>query len=213
MPNSMNIAIVALLLAVTLGCEAAGETDAETGATSDWAGAETGQTAEDTSRARIYDFEMTGIGGWPVALSQYRGDVLLIVNVASRCGFTKQYAGLQDLHEEYGGRGLVVLGFPANNFGNQEPGTDEEILTFCRTNYGVTFPVFSKISVKGEDKHPLYEYLTEEVENESLRGDIGWNFTKILVGRDGRAIARFEPKVAPESPELRAAIEQALGAG
>jgi glutathione peroxidase len=138
-------------------------------------------------------------------LAQYKGNVLLLVNVASKCGYTPQYAGLQSLHEKYKDRGLVVIGVPANNFGAQEPGTDTEIKTFCARTYNVTFPMMGKVSVKGEDKTPLYQYLTE-----TRGGEVRWNFTKFLVGKDGKVIERFESKVTPESQELTGAIEKAL---
>jgi glutathione peroxidase len=153
----------------------------------------------------IYDFTMNSLTGTPVPLSTYSGKVVLVVNVASKCGFTPQYEGLEKLYEKYKDRGLVILGFPANNFMSQEPGTNEEIGAFCKSKYGVTFPMFSKISVKGEDKAPLYQFLT------SSGKEIPWNFTKFLVGKDGKPIERFDPKVTPESPELTQAIDKALG--
>lgn len=142
-------------------------------------------------------------------LSDFTGQVLLLCNVASRCGLTPQYEGLERLHERYEARGFQVLGFPANNFAGQEPGTDGEIQTFCSTRYGVTFPMFSKISVKGDDQHPLYRYLTRE---SPFPGEIEWNFGKFLVGRDGQVIARFSPRTDPEAAEVTEAIEAALGA-
>lgn len=126
-------------------------------------------------------------------MSRYKGKVLLIVNVASKCGHTKQYADLQAIYEEYKDDGLVVMGFPANNFGKQEPGTNEEINRFCTSKFGVTFPMFSKISVKGEDMHPLYEYLTNRKNNGRLNAPVTWNFQKFLVGRNGKVIRTFEP--------------------
>ena len=129
-----------------------------------------------------------------------------MVNVASRCGFTPQYTGLEATYRKYKDRGLVVLGFPANNFREQEPGTNAEIQEFCKRTYDVTFPMFSKISVKGDDQAPLYQYLTGEI-----GGEIEWNFTKFVIGRDGRIVARFPSKVTPDSPEVTAAIEKALG--
>jgi glutathione peroxidase len=136
--------------------------------------------------------------------------VVLIVNVASRCGFTPQYAGLEKIYEKYKDRGFVILGFPANNFGGQEPGTNEEIKTFCSSKYNVTFPIYSKISVKGADIHPLYQFLTDKQANPKTGGDIQWNFTKFLVGKDGKVIARFESAVTPESADVTSAIERAL---
>jgi len=154
--------------------------------------------------ASIHDFTVGSIQGKTVALSEYQGKIALVVNVASRCGLTPQYKALEALYRQYKDRGFVVLGFPANNFKNQEPGTNEEIQQFCTRTYDVTFPMFSKISVAGEDKAPLYQYLTQ------TGGEIPWNFTKFLVGRDGKVIARFEPKTTPDSPEVAAAIEKAL---
>jgi glutathione peroxidase len=130
--------------------------------------------------------------------------------VASKCGYTPQYAGLEAVYEKYKDKGLVVLGFPANNFKAQEPGSDEEIKTFCTRKYSVTFPMYSKISVAGEDKAPLYQYLTDKAANPSTGGEIKWNFTKFLVGKDGKVVQRFEPAVTPESPDVVAAIEEAL---
>jgi glutathione peroxidase len=160
----------------------------------------------------VHQFTMKDIDGKEVPLSAYRGKVLLVVNVASFCGYTKQYAGLDSLSRAYAGRGLAVLGFPANNFGSQEPGTDAEIKEFCTTKYGVSFDMFSKISVKGEDQHPLYRYLTSAEAKPATAGEVRWNFTKFLVDRTGRVIARFEPRVDPLSEELRTAVEKALAA-
>lgn len=141
----------------------------------------------------VYDFKVNDIIGNKVSMSRYKGKVLLIVNVASKCGHTKQYADLQAIYEEYKDDGLVVMGFPANNFGKQEPGTNEEINRFCTSKFGVTFPMFSKISVKGEDMHPLYEYLTNRKNNGRLNAPVTWNFQKFLVGRNGKVIRTFEP--------------------
>jgi cytochrome c peroxidase len=156
------------------------------------------------------DFRMNNIDGEMVDLGEYRGKVVMMVNVASKCGLTPQYKALQGLHDRYSARGLVILGFPANNFRDQEPGTDEEIKEFCVANYGVSFPLFSKISVLGEDKHPLYAYLTDEKTNSGFAGDIRWNFTKFLINREGKVIARFEPKTEPDSKEVVTAIENAV---
>jgi glutathione peroxidase len=153
----------------------------------------------------VHEFTMNSIDGKPIALSSFQGKAVLFVNVASKCGYTPQYSGLESLYQKYKDRGLVVVGVPANNFGAQEPGTDAEIKTFCTRNYNVTFPMMSKVSVKGSDITPLYSYLTS-----AKGGDVKWNFTKFLVGKDGKVIARFEPGVAPESPELAAAVEAAL---
>ncbi len=158
----------------------------------------------------VYDFRLNTIDGRPESLGAYKGKVLLLVNVASQCGYTPQYAGLEALYEEYKTRGLVVVGVPANNFGGQEPGTNEEIKTFCTRTYHVTFPMFAKVSVKGSDETELYKYLTSGAANPALKGDIQWNFTKFLVDRDGRAIARFDSAVTPDSSEITKAVEAAL---
>ena len=158
----------------------------------------------------VYDFTLKNAKGQDVKLSDYRGQVVMLVNVASKCGYTPQYEGLQKIYERYKDQGFTILGFPANNFGAQEPGTDEEIQQFCRINYGVTFPVFSKISVKGDDKHPLYKYLTEKETNPQFAGEIKWNFNKFLVSKDGKIIARFESADKPEDAKVTQAIESAL---
>jgi len=162
-------------------------------------------TASVFGASSVHEFTLNSIDGKPAPLSAYQGKVVLIVNVASRCGFTPQYAGLEALYEKYKDRGFTILGFPANNFGAQEPGTNEEIKTFCSSKYNVTFPMYSKISVKGDDKAPLYQFLTAATGSE-----IQWNFTKFLVDKDGKVVARFEPKVTPESAEVAGAIEKAL---
>jgi glutathione peroxidase-family protein len=154
----------------------------------------------------LYDFSAETISGETQLLSEYRGKVVLIVNTASKCGFTKQYAGLQELYEKYKENGLVVLGFPANNFGRQEPGTNREIEQFCSLNFGVTFPMFGKISVKGGDIHPLYAWLTSHPNG----AKVSWNFNKFLIGRDGDLIAHFGSRTAPDDSVLLAATEQAL---
>ena len=159
----------------------------------------------------IYDFTMKSIDGDPVSLKSYHGKVVLLVNVASKCGFTPQYAALEALYEKYKDRGLVIVGIPANNFMSQEPGTDAEIKTFCTNKYNVTFPMMSKVSVKGDDETPLYLYLTDKSTNPQFSGDIKWNFTKFLFDRNGKPVARFEPATKPDSPEVTAAIESALG--
>ncbi len=160
----------------------------------------------------IYDFTVDDIDGAAVKLEQYRGKVVMIVNVASKCGFTPQYEGLQKLYTTYKDSGLVILGFPANNFMRQEPGSDADIKAFCSMNFGVTFPMFSKISVKGEDQHPLYAYLTSKTTNPEFSGDISWNFNKFLVSRDGKIIARFGSRTKPEDAELVEAVKKALSA-
>lgn len=159
------------------------------------------------SATSVYDFTMKNIDGQPTPLAQYKGKTLLIVNVASKCGYTKQYAELEKLYEQYKDKGLVILGFPANNFKGQEPGSDEQIKQFCTANYGVTFPMFSKISVKGEDMHPLYQYLTTSA---TPPGDIGWNFEKFVIAPDGTIVARFKSKVTPESDDVKQAIQTAM---
>ena len=159
----------------------------------------------------LYAFELNDIDGKPAKLGQYKGKTLLLVNVASKCGYTKQYAGLQSLYEKYRDKGMVVLGFPANNFGSQEPGSNEEIKTFCTTTFSVNFPMFAKISVKGDDIHPLYAFLTGVESNPDFAGPIKWNFNKFLVDREGDVIARYDSSVEPMSAQLVADIEKALG--
>ncbi len=157
----------------------------------------------------VHDFTINGIDGKPRNLAEQKGHVLLIVNTASECGFTPQYKGLEALHQRYKALGLSVLGFPANNFGGQEPGTESEIKSFCERNYGVTFDLFAKVEAAGDDISPLYKYLTTQP---GLEGPIAWNFNKFLVNRDGKVIARFGSKVKPEDPELTDAIDKALKA-
>jgi glutathione peroxidase len=159
----------------------------------------------------IYDFTMKSIDGQPVSLKSYNGKVVLLVNVASRCGFTPQYTGLEALYEKYKDRGFVIVGVPANNFASQEPGTNEEIKKFCSSKYSVSFPMMAKVSVLGEDETPLYRFLTDKSANPQVGGDIKWNFTKFLFDRNGKPVARFEPAVTPDSPEVQSAIESALG--
>jgi glutathione peroxidase len=160
--------------------------------------------------ASVYDFKLKDIDGKDASLSQYKGKVLLLVNVASKCGLTPQYEGLQSLYAKYKDRGFVILGFPANNFMGQEPGTNEEIKSFCALKYNVTFPMFSKISVKGSDIHPLYKFLTDKETNPDFGGDIKWKFNKFLVDKNGKIIARFEPQVKPDDPRMIQAVEKAL---
>ena len=163
-----------------------------------------------STQAQDMDFrqiEFNTISGEKQSLSDYVGKVVLVVNTASNCGFTSQYAGLQSLYEKYEKQGFVVLGFPANNFMGQEPGTDEEIQNFCTTNYGVTFPMMSKISVKGKDQHPLYKYLTEE---SSVSGKITWNFNKFLLDKEGNVVARFGTREKPLSSKITEEIEKLL---
>jgi glutathione peroxidase len=175
----------------------------------------------------LYDIPVRTIEGGPTSLAAYKGNALLIVNVASKCGLTPQYAGLESLYERFHDQGLLVLGFPANDFMGQEPGSNAEIVEFCRTNYDVTFPLFEKIAVTGDEQHPLYQYLTQAAPQaregstfeEKLKGfgvnrknpsDILWNFEKFVVDRNGTIVARFAPDTAPDAPALIAAIEAAL---
>jgi len=160
----------------------------------------------------IYNIMVQDIMGNDLSMKDFRGSVLLIVNTASRCGFTNQYEGLEALYQAYKDSGFAVLGFPANNFMNQEPGTNEEIQTFCTTRFNVTFPMFSKISVKGDDMHPLYTILTDTEANPEFGGPITWNFNKFLIGKDGSIIGRFNTRTDPQSDEIKRAIETALTA-
>ncbi len=161
-------------------------------------------------QSKFYSFTMTDIDGNPVSLSQYQGKVVFVVNTASKCGFTNQYADLQKLYEKYKDQGFVVLGFPANNFMGQEPGTDSQIKTFCSTKFNVTFPMFSKISVKGKDIHPLYQYLTSPEENGEFGKSITWNFNKFLIDRNGKTIGYFGSKVEPLDLQITDVLEKAL---
>ncbi len=156
----------------------------------------------------VYRFSLPRIDGDPESLERYRGQVLLLVNLASRCGLTPQYEGLESLYDRYRERGFAVLGFPANDFASQEPGTDAEIADFCRSTYGVRFPMFSKIHVRGDDIHPLYRYLTSQPA--PVGGDVRWNFQKYLVDREGRVVMRFDPRVEPLSPDLVSHLEALL---
>jgi glutathione peroxidase len=158
----------------------------------------------------VLNFTLKDIDGKEVPLAKFQGKVLLFVNTASQCGYTPQYKGLQDVYQKYKDQGFEVLAFPANEFGAQEPGTDGQIKEFCSSNYKVTFPLFSKIVVKGKGIHPLYEFLTSESTDPKFAGPIPWNFSKFLVNRKGEVIGRFQPGVKPESAELTAAIEKAL---
>jgi glutathione peroxidase len=160
----------------------------------------------------LYDIPLQTLSGEPTSLAEHRGKALLLVNVASKCGLTPQYAGLEKLHEAYGDRGFAVLGFPCNQFAGQEPGSPEEIATFCSTSYGVTFPLFAKLEVNGPGRHPLYAELTRTSDAAGEAGDVAWNFEKFLVSPEGEVLGRFRPKVAPEDPTLVAAVESALPA-
>ena len=159
----------------------------------------------------LFDFTQQTLAGKDQSLAAYKGKTTLVVNVASRCGLTPQYAGLQKLYEKYAARGFAVLGFPCNQFAGQEPGTPAEISEFCSRNYGVTFPMFAKIEVNGAGRAPLYAWLTSQPTQPDGPGDIAWNFGKFLVDGRGQVVARFNPRVAPDAPELAAAIEKALG--
>jgi glutathione peroxidase len=163
-----------------------------------------------TQQRSIYDIELPMLNGKAASLSAYAGKVVLAVNVASKCGLTPQYKGLQLLHDRYSPKGFTVLGFPCNQFFNQEPGGADQIQTFCSVNYGVTFPLFSKLDVKGARQHPLYAILTEFPDDAGKGGNVTWNFEKFLVGKDGRVVRRFRPKVVPEDPRIIEAIESLL---
>jgi len=158
----------------------------------------------------VHEFTLNSIDGQPAPLTAYKGKVVLLVNVASKCGYTPQYTALEAIYEKYKDRGFVIVGIPANNFGSQEPGSNSEIKTFCSSKYHVTFPMMAKVSVKGGDITPLYQFLTDKSANPQTGGEIQWNFTKFLIGPDGRVITRFEPNVTPDSPEVTSAIEKAL---
>ena len=160
----------------------------------------------------VLNFTMNSLDGKPVNLAKYEGSVILIVNVASQCGYTPQYDGLETLHKRYAGRGLRLLGFPSNDFGQQEPGSDSEIADFCKKNFGVDFDMFSKINVLGSAKAPLYKYLTSPQTNPKFAGEVDWNFEKFLIGRNGQVLARFKSTVEPLSKEMTSAIEAALAA-
>ncbi|WP_441247827.1 glutathione peroxidase [Kitasatospora sp. McL0602] len=160
----------------------------------------------------LYDIPLRTLSGEPASLADHKGKALLIVNVASKCGLTPQYAGLERLQQQYADRGFTVLGFPCNQFMGQEPGSSEEIQTFCSTTYGVSFPLFEKIDVNGDDRHPLYAALTETADAEGAAGDVQWNFEKFVIRADGTVAGRFRPGTEPEAPELVAAIETLLAA-
>jgi glutathione peroxidase len=162
------------------------------------------------SAGSVYDYTLESIDGKPTPLSSFKGKVVMLVNVASRCGYTPQYAGLESLYEKHKDEGFVIVGIPANNFMSQEPGTNSEIKTFCKSKYDVKFPMMAKVSVKGSDTTPLYQYLTSKQQNPKTGGDIQWNFTKFLIGRDGQIVARFEPAITPADPALTSAVAAAL---
>jgi glutathione peroxidase len=175
-----------------------------------WDGGDPLKEGEKMAEKSVLDFTMKSIDGDDVKLDSYSGKVLMLVNVASKCGYTPQYRGLESVYKKYREQGLVVMGFPANNFFWQEPGTDEEIKTFCTTKYNVTFPMFAKISVKGDKIHPLYKFLTSKQTNPEFGGSVSWNFNKFLIDRAGKVVARFSSKDEPESEKVVQAIEQAL---
>ncbi len=166
--------------------------------------------AEPFAGASFYDFTMKSIDGKDIHFNEYKGKVVLVVNVASFCGFTKQYKGLEELYQKYKDKNFVILGFPANDFGAQEPGSDEEIKTFCSTKYNVTFQMFSKISTKGAAKHPLYQFLTAGGGDEKLSGEVAWNFEKFLVDKQGKIVQRYKRNIEPMSEEIVANIEEQL---
>jgi glutathione peroxidase len=166
--------------------------------------------AKSLTEKSIYDFVLKDIDGNDIKMGQYRGKVLMVVNTASQCGYTPQYEGLQKIYSKYKDEGFFVLGFPANNFGAQEPGSDEEIKNFCNTRFKVTFQMVSKISVQGSDKHPVYKFLTEKETNPDYSGEIKWNFNKFLIDKTGKVVARFDSGVAPEDSNVIESIEKAL---
>ena len=159
----------------------------------------------------IYDVPVNTLQGEPASLADYKGKTVLVVNVASKCGLTPQYEGLERLHEQFADKGFSVLGFPCNQFGAQEPGSPDEIATFCSTTYGVTFPMFEKLEVNGDNRHALYEQLTQTADAEGKAGDVVWNFEKFLVGPEGDVVARYRPLVDPEAPELVEQIQKLVG--
>lgn len=159
--------------------------------------------------SNVYEFTLPNIDGKPMPLADFKGKVVMMVNVASQCGYTPQYSALEAIYEKYKDQGFVIVGFPANNFGAQEPGTNEEIKTFCTRKYSVTFPMYSKVSVKGGDQTPVYQYLTKQT-MPPIAGEIKWNFTKFLVDRKGTVVQRFEPAVTPDSADVTSAIEKLL---
>ena len=165
---------------------------------------------EPRTEKSMHEFTVKNIDGQDIKLDAYKGKVVMLVNTASKCGLTPQYEGLQKIYDKYKDQGFTVLGFPANNFMGQEPGTEKEIKEFCMLNYKVSFPMFSKISVKGEDQHPLYQFLTNKDSNPGMDGDITWNFEKFVADKNGKIIARFSPKTLPEDESVTEAIETAL---
>lgn len=190
-----SIAIVSVLSIFALGVHSPAETQSK---------------ESSTVNKTIYNFKMKDIDGKDVSLNKFKGKVVMVVNVASHCGYTPQYEQLEALYKKYKNQGLVILGFPANNFHGQEPGTNEEIKQFCTSKYGVTFPMFAKISVKGEDIDPLYQYLTSKDDDPKFAGDITWNFNKFLIDKHGNIIDRFDSKIKPDDETVTSALETAL---
>lgn len=197
-----------LLLALCVACMCVGMTAAQDQAQQDAAGQE-----ESAEVPAALDFSMKTLQGETKKLAEYKGKVVLVVNTASKCGLTPQYAGLQGLYDQYKDKGLVVLGFPCNQFGGQEPGTSLEISAFCTENYGVTFPMFAKIDVNGDNACDLYKHLTALETKPAGSGKISWNFEKFLLDREGNVVSRFSPRTKPESEEFVSAIEKQLDAG
>lgn len=203
--------IVATTLSLVLGCSAQTQTPDPTSPVANENGAPDPPSTQETEMTAL-SYDMTTLAGETVSLSKYKGNVVLMVNVASECGLTPQYEQLQALHQKYSEQGLSVIGFPCNQFGGQEPGTAEEIQQFCRHNYGVEFDLFEKVDVNGENACDLYKYLTQLETQPKGPGDIGWNFEKFLIDRDGNVVARYDPRTTPDAPELVEAIETALAA-
>jgi glutathione peroxidase len=202
----MNIFHTSILLIVVTSTLSVGCSKEKPGTTQNQI-KEVKSTVDKTSGKNIYDISVTTMDGEEKKLSEYSGKVLMIVNVASKCGYTKQYAGLEEIYKKYSGEGFVVLGFPCNDFGGQEPGSNDEIRTFCETKFNVTFPLFDKIKVLGDDKSPLYARLTG---NSETSGDIGWNFEKFIISKNGDIVARYKSKVEPTSDEITSIIETEL---
>lgn len=200
MKTSLWSAAATLVLAGCVGAPNVAQSDEPKGETK----------VEVKEKPVVLNYKMKNLAGEDVDLSKYKGKVVLFVNTASKCGNTPQYEGLQKLHEKYKDQGLAILGFPANNFGAQEPGSNGEIAEFCKRNYGVTFDMFSKISVKGDDIAPLYKQLTSGAGDEKLAGEVDWNFAKFLVGRDGKLVSRFKARTKPDAPEFVSALEAEL---
>lgn len=210
--------LIAALISATLGLAAAcGSKQASTEPEADKTAGETNKeaapmahTLDPQLREKLFQAPVSTLDGQPSSLAAHQGKALLVVNVASKCGLTPQYADLEKLHKEYAAKGFSVVGFPCNQFGGQEPGTAEEIKTFCSTTYGVTFPMFEKIEVNGGARHPVYEVLTSIPDTKGEAGDVQWNFEKFLISADGSKITRFRPRTEPYDPALVAAIQAAL---